>query len=324
MKALSVALLFLLAPVALTQTQASFTPYGTACNGMPSSRCLAQNDGGPNLTVASLPNEYGYPVINTTSSAIQVIGFDIYTVTNTAATETVNTAVLRDDAGAGSLTHTLPAFTAEALGTITVDAVQGWYSTTTYPPMTIQPGEAFWIAHDCFSRVAPAENNGGVPGPAAPHWRRPTYNGNNWQASSSVTNPIFRIQCLTGSPTAPALLATSLPQLGGSFTMQVSGGTPNLPAFLIFSLDNTQWLAMPTPVDLVLFGAPDCFAYTANEIVSLVLLDAAGQGASAPLAIPNDPSLDGVTWWNQAATISPGANALDLLVTNAGTAVVGN
>lgn len=308
---------------AQAQTQAAFDPYGESCNGTSESACLTQNDVSPSLSVGSLPNEYAYPVVNTTSNPIQVVGFEVFTVTNTNPVETVNTAVHRDASGAGAVTHTAPDFTAAAVGTITVTNAQAFYATTVYPPLTIAPGEAFWIAHDCFSIVSPAENIGGAAGPATVHWRRPNFNGNAWTTSSSVTNPIFKIRCLASNVPAPGLTASSLPQLGGNFVLDVVGGAPSLFAFVIYSFDNTQVFGLPTPVDLALFNAPGCLGYVSHDVTITLQLDAMGHGSTAPFAVPNNPLFDGLVWYNQAAVIAPGVNPLSLLASNAGQATVG-
>ncbi len=311
---------------AFAQSTASFTLFGEGCNGAVTTNCLSLNDVNPVMTVASLPNEYAYPVLNTTGIPIQVVGFEIFTQTNGAVTQTVNTGVLFDASGATATVHTAPAFTNAANGKITVDATQGWYSTSVYPPVTIPAGGAFWFHVDAYSLVAPPQHAtaGGMTGPTSNYWRRPNYASYAWTVSGSVARQIFRIHCKPATPTVPALLANSLPQLGTNFSLQVSGGTPNLPAFVIWAFDNTQWLTLPTPVDLALFGAPNCFNQTSSDFVTLVLLDPLGQGNTSALAVPNDPNFNGLTWYNQAAALTPGVNAIDMLVTNAGTAVVGN
>ncbi len=102
-----------------------------------------------------------------------------------------------------------------------------------------------------------------------------------------------------------------------------AGGPAFGPAFLIYELDHTQWQSMPTPVDLAILGAPTCFAQTSADVASLLLLGGTGSGI-AGLIIPTYPSFGGFTWYDQAVLVTPGVNAIGMLVTNAGTAVVGN
>lgn len=312
-----------LAAAATAQT-ASYTLFAEGCNGTAVSNCLSLNDTNPVMTVASLPNEYAYPVINTTGAAIQITGFEIFTTTNTVNTETGKTGLIYDLSGPLATVHTRPDPTNVANGTITVNPAQGWYSTSIYPPITIQPGVAFWFHVDAYAKIAPPQHatTGGVAGPTNNWYRRPN-NGLVWTASVSVARQIFRIHCLPATPTVPSLAATALPQFGANFGLQVSGGQAFLPAFLIYAFDRTQWLSMPTPVDLNMFGAPNCFNQTSSDIASLLLLDGNGL-ASSGFVMPTDPSFGGFTWHNQAAVVAPGVNAIDMLVSNAGTAVVGN
>lgn len=304
------------------QTPASFTYFGEGCNGGTVSNSLTLNDTNPTMTVASLPNEYAYPVVNTTGQAIQIVGYEIFTTTNTGLTETVKTGLLYDLAGPTATVHSTPAAQNVANGTITVNPVQGWYSTSVYPPITIQPGVAFWFHCDAYAKVAPPQHvTGGATGPVSNYYRRPT-NNMVWTVSVSVARQIFRIHCLPATPTVPSLLASSLPQLGNTFTLNVAGGDPFLPGFVIYAFSRTQWLAWQTPVDLAMFGAPTCFNQTSSDIPSLLLLDQSGQG-SLGFAIPASTSYSGFTFHTQAAVITPAANSLGMLVSNAGTAVIG-
>lgn len=320
---LKIASTLLLLASATAQT-ASYTLFAEGCNGAAATNCLSLNDVNPVMTVASLPNEYAYPVVNTTGLPIQITGFEIFTTTNTGLTETGKTGLIFDLSGPTATVHTRPDPTNAANGTITVSPVQGWYSTSVYPPITIQPGVAFWFHVDAYSKIAPPQHavTGGVAGPVANWYRRPS-NNMTWTSSVSVARQIFRIHCLPATPVVPALTATGLPQFGQNFTLQLSGGQPWLPGFLVHAFDRTQWLSMPTPVDLSLFGAPTCFAQTSADVASLILLDANGLGTSS-MTVPTDPSFGGFTWHNQGAVLVPGANALDMLMTNAGTAVIGN
>lgn len=313
----------LLASTAVAQS-ASYTLFGEGCNGSPVASNLSLNDNPPALQVASLPNEYAYPVINTTGQAIQVVGFEIFTTTNTGLTETVKTGVLFDNSGPTATTHTTPSPTNTANGTITVQAAQTWYSTSVYPPVTIPAGVEFWLHVDAYGKVAPPQHTttGGVAGPVSNYYRRPS-NNMVWTISVSVARQMYRVHYVTDTPTVPSMLATTLPQFGANFTLQLAGGQAFAPAFLIYAFDNTQWASLPTPVDLGMFGAPTCYNQTSADIASFVLLDGTG-AASTGFAVPTDPSYSGLTWYNQSAMVVPGANALDMLFSNAGTAVVGN
>ncbi|MBK8097497.1 MAG: hypothetical protein IPK26_10335 [Planctomycetes bacterium] len=315
--------LFALTSSVIAQT-ATYQLYGEGCNGAAPANCLTLNDLNPTHQLASLPNEYAYPVINTTGLDIQVIGFEIYTTTNTGITETGKTGLIWDLSGPTATVHTRPDPTNIANGTITVANAAGWYSTALTPPIVVPAGVAFWFHVDAYSRIAPPQHTaaGGVAGPTQNWYRRPN-NNMVWTASVSVARQIFRIHCVPATPAVPYLTATGLPQFGQTLTLNVAGGVPNLPAFLVWALDNTQWFGQPTPVDLTAFGAPNCFNRTSTDEATFLVLDGSGAASSGSL-IPNSPSLGGLAFFNQVAVLSPGTNTLGLLVGNAGAGVVGN
>lgn len=315
--------LLVLAAGLTAQTTASYTLFGTGCNSATPSNCMTFNDQGITLTVSSLPNEYAYPVINTSGQPVQVIGFEVFTVTNgVIASATGKTGIIRDNSGAGATVHTQPSPTLVANGNITVVNTQAWYSTNTYPPVTVAAGEAFWLQMDAYSMIAPPQNSAGVLGPTSNWYRRPS-NNMIWTVSVSVTRPIYRVHCLPVSPTVPSLINTGTPVIGGSFNLAIAGGVPATAAFMISAFNNTTWASMPLPVNLGIFGAPNCFNYTSTDSAILYVLDGQG-GVTVPWSIPNNATLSGFPFFNQAATIAPGANPLGLLATNAGAGVVGS
>lgn len=317
----TLALLAAFAAAAAAQN-ASYTLYGTGCNGAGVSHCIRQNDQNPSHRLASLPNEYAYPVIHGGTQPMQIVGFDMFTRSNSGLPVTGNTAIYLDNAGAGTTVHSIPALTAAATGTITVTGTVGWFTTIVEPPVIVQPGEAFWLGADAFSMIAPPQSNGGTPSPATIHWRRPTYMANAWNASGSVSLPILRVHCAGGTVDVPALTNSGNPRLGQQFTLQI-GGEPFLPAFLIWAFDDSAWLSLPIPVDLALLGAPGCFVWTSSDAPVFLFLDAQGQ-ASFAATVPNQPVLAGFRFFNQVAATSPLANPVGIAVTNAGTGLIGN
>jgi hypothetical protein len=310
---------------AAAQVPATYTYSDPGCNGSSHSSCLTLNDLNPVLQVASLPNEYAYPVINTTAVAIQVVGFEIYTQTNTGNVERGITGLCLDNSGPNATVLTAPAAAFHATGTITVGATAGWYATTVVPPLVVLPGEVFWFTCEAFSRIAPPQHSttGGVAGPVSNYYRRPSLNANAWTRSVSVARQIFRIRCASDFPSVPYVSASNAPVLGQSITLTLGGGLPLSFGFLIFSSDNTNWFGLPTPVDLTPFGAPSCFVNCTWQDVFTLGLDAQGQAAIAG-TVPNFPAFSGVSFYNQGLVLAPGVNALNLLVSNLGTGVIGS
>ncbi len=109
-----------------TAQTASYTLFAEGCNGAAVSNCSSLNDVNPVMAVASLPNDYAYPVINTTGTTIQIAGFEIFTTTNTANTETGKTGLIYDPSGPTATMQTRPDPANVANGTITVNPAQGW------------------------------------------------------------------------------------------------------------------------------------------------------------------------------------------------------
>lgn len=320
---LRTAALALLASPAFAQTTATFELFGEGCNGATLSNCLTLNDQNPTLQVSSLPNEYAYPVVNTTGGDIQIVGFEIFTVTNTGNVETVNTGLLWDASGPAATVHTQPDPTNAANGKITVTGTQGWYSTSIYPPIVVPAGVAFWFHVDAYALVAPPQHTttGGVGGPVANWYRRPS-NGMVWTRSVSVARQIFRIHCLPASPQVPTIDADQPPRLGQNINFAIGSGQSVFPGLFIVGLDGTQWAGFPTPVDLGLLGAPGCRFYSSSDVISQVTFNASGV-ATVGLSVPNLPTLSGVELFVQGGALSPGANALSVIFSGAGKGVIG-
>ncbi|MBL8897464.1 MAG: hypothetical protein JNM84_07545 [Planctomycetes bacterium] len=326
LRALSASLLaFGLAASASAQVTASYTLGAPGCNGSTPSHCLTLNDVNPVNQVSSLPNEYAYPVINTTAVAIQVAGFEIFTQSNTGNLERGITGLCLDNSGPNATVHTQPAAAFYAQGTIEVGGTAGWYSTTVVPPLVVLPGEVFWFTCEAFARIAPPQHvtTGGVNGPVNNWYRRPTLSANAWTRSVSVARQIFRIRCVTNAPAVPYVSASGAPVLGQPFTLTLGGGLPSSLGFLVFSSDDTNWYGFATPFDLTPFGAPTCTVGCTWENVLTLGLDAQGQVAVSG-TIPNFPAFNGVRFFNQGLVFAPGVNAINLLISNLGTGVIGS
>lgn len=319
---LSLAAAVALSAAASAQVTASYTLGDPGCNGSPLSACVTLNDANPVLQVSSLPNEYAYPVVNTTSIAIQIVCFQVWTRSNSGSTTEVgNTGICLDNSGPGALTLTAPSANYISRGSITVGPTVGWYATTIVPPLRLLPGEVCWLTVDAFSRIAPPmHDTSGVNGPAANYWRR---TGTNWAASGSVFRPIYRVICASDFPTTPYVTASNPPRLGQPISLTLGGGQPQTIGFFIFSSDNTNWFGLPTPVDLAAFGAPNCFVNCAWQDVFTLPLDAQGS-AAIPGTIPNFAAFNGVRFYNQGLVLAPGTNLLNLIVSNLGTGVIGS
>lgn len=302
---------------------ASYTLSRDACNGDPVTRCLAQNDTPPlSLYATSLPADYAFALVNTQPVAIQVLGFEIWTSSISGVPETAPTRFYRDASGAGATVGTVPAATPVATGTITVGGYNTWWSTSVYPAPIVQPGEVFWVGFFPGSRIAPPMNANASTSPPAPSVQRQSnINNNAWLPLVAPGYPALRVRCTSDTVAVPQLTNLDLPRLGLPFRLQVGTGSPQTPAIVMWSLSASYWSGLPLPFNLSGMGAPDCFVHQGNEYANFLVTDAAGVAVQT-VTMPSAAGLAGVTFYHQAALWSS-ANALNLVTTNLGKAVLG-
>ncbi|MBK8976949.1 MAG: hypothetical protein IPM29_13600 [Planctomycetes bacterium] len=128
-----------------------------------------------------------------------------------------------------------------------------------------------------------------------------------------------------GSAGRPTLAAGagSRPALGGSFTVDI-GNLPGIgvPVLVAIGYSNTMWGGNPLPFDLGVLGMTGCRLYVAPEVA--VPTASPTTTASLTVNIPNIPLLAGRQLQYQAFVVEPGINPLSLIVSNAGTAWLGN
>jgi hypothetical protein len=91
----------------------------------------------------------------------------------------------------------------------------------------------------------------------------------------------------------------------------------NLPqsgALVALGFSNTMYGAVQLPFDLAPVGMPGCSLRT--SILLMQFVTGSNNTATWSLAVPNDQSLLGGLFYNQAFVIDPSANAGGLTVTN--------
>ncbi len=113
-----------------------------------------------------------------------------------------------------------------------------------------------------------------------------------------------------GSGGFPVLTALNLPRLNTDFTLQVTGlplAPPPGPGLMawIWGFNNTQWGGLPLPYDLGNFGFFGCFAYVSVDVIIPAFHSGAGTTAQLTIFLPNDPSIAGTHFFNQAAFLDP-------------------
>jgi hypothetical protein len=148
------------------------------------------------------------------------------------------------------------------------------------------------------------------------------YSNETWEytAINPATFTSFGAGC-AGSGGTPSLQADgdSLPWLGDTFRAELTNlGTNtqlNLP-FVLLGDSRTAWGNLSLPLDLGLIGMPTCTLY-ANPLLVFPLPNVGGR-ATWPVSVPYDPSYVGLSLFAQGGVTSPGANALGVVVSNAG------
>lgn len=145
------------------------------------------------------------------------------------------------------------------------------------------------LQHDCV--VGLSEGNGIDPG------------------SIDLSAGVFA----TGSGGNPLRLDAqpgSRPSLGTTFTMDIDQiATGSLLGLMVFGTTS-----FPNGFDLTPIGMPECSLYAA--LGSLQSFPLTGSPSSFSFVVPNAPTLVGVLLQAQAATITPGANALGVYASN--------
>ncbi len=127
-----------------------------------------------------------------------------------------------------------------------------------------------------------------------------------------------------GTPGFPArlLAPVDLPMVYAPFTLRFDY-LPTSPGLLhvVFGFSKTLWGHTPLPYDLTHIGLTGCTVFISVDIPIPVTYT--GTVASLTIDIPNNASLRGLVFFNQALVVDPGINAYDATVTNAGEGTIG-
>ncbi len=147
--------------------------------------------------------------------------------------------------------------------------------------------------------------------------------GRMWATGSTTATGTFRageglvVQLMTpgGGRAIVNLSNNGVPTINRSFSVDVSRAAANAPAAL--------WLGasqLNVPIGAV---APGCsLLVSLDAIFGVVATDASGNG-SIPIALPNNPSLVGIQFYNQFMVVDAAANTLGLAFSNGGAGKVG-
>ncbi len=293
-------------------SQGSFVTFGQGCEGSvpaPPTTCPELNPTGGTLSNALRDNEYCYRVTN--PATLTINGFDIWSA-STGGSVTVPAHIYLD-------TNGVPAATAIASTTMTVNAAQGFYTATFQPPVVVTG--SFYLGFDTTAQNAYINSlNAGAAGVG---FYRDIPNGPaNWTQSGLIQRPSWIVNCqAAGTGLIPQMSSIGLPQLGMTYQPTVDDALPATFALLLSGLSDQLHLGLPLPLPLP--GAPGCDLLVAASVTELATTDASGN-ASLPVAVPAAANLVGLDVFHQWAIWDPTVNSLKLVVSNGGKATLGN
>jgi len=152
----------------------------------------------------------------------------------------------------------------------------------------------------------------------------PTKFADTWEyiGPSLSTFTSFGKGC-AATTTPTALSATTLPRIGTTFTLSVSNLQPFYPGLLLFGFSNSTWNGVPLPLDLSFLGMNGCNLLVSWDLQVAFYAGPSGGTWDLPLPLPNDPTLAGLTFYNQAWVLDPKANAFGVGTSNGGKGVIG-
>ncbi|MBL8897586.1 MAG: hypothetical protein JNM84_08160 [Planctomycetes bacterium] len=144
-----------------------------------------------------------------------------------------------------------------------------------------------------------------------------------WELRTNAEAAYAEIGAGCGTP--QARLASELgarPWIGESFSLEVAPLPSNtLAALMLFGTSNTQWSAIPLPLDFGPLGAAGCLLHVSIEAQAPLQL--VGARALQSTNIPVAPELLGRTLYQQALLLAPGSNPLGIVLSSARAATIG-
>lgn len=215
-----------------------------------------------------------------------------------------------------------------------MSAINAWQGATLPTPVAIPANTDFWIVWAPVNSAQSSiqQNTGG-----ATVYRGSFDGGQSW--NGPFTGPIwkFRIHC-GGSPghyevfgtgcagatrRTPVLGFFGVPTIGQNMVLMLRNGLGGGNAFVSVGISDTLMNGVPLPIDLGPAGAPGCRVLASMEMVVGVPIDPTGE-SNLTLPIPAQPALVGASFFDQWFVLDPGANALQLVLSNGGKGIIGD
>jgi hypothetical protein len=153
-----------------------------------------------------------------------------------------------------------------------------------------------------------------------------------WPIDASITpftgsvTP-FGASCITGMGLTPASADAGSITIGSTGIFYLKGRHAAGMAVCMLGMSNTQFGSLQLPLDLGPVAAPGCRLYTSSSLLIPAMLDVPAGGpigiATAPLDLPVNPGLQGVTLYAQWALAEAGVNPLGVTFSNGVAATIG-
>lgn len=150
-----------------------------------------------------------------------------------------------------------------------------------------------------------------------------------WELQSTTQAASYREfgpGCAGSTGTVPRLTPertlNSAPLSGGTFTVRIEGVPPGQLLFAILGGSNATYQGQALPLPLDGLGMPGCALLASAEDVSWLTSGPTGTTLWT-LAVPVASGYVGSNFFQQVASVAPGANAAGLIWTNAGEGVIG-
>ncbi|PIE22050.1 MAG: hypothetical protein CSA62_14190 [Planctomycetota bacterium] len=260
----------------------------------------------------TLPNEYAVPFKVTAPKPVS--GLRFYTK-STGGQHTVFARIFKPDAQ--GLPQAKPL--AETLMTVG-PTLKMWQAS--FNKIHLLMAGTYFASFEPYEKgsttavILPCQVANGTVKAGKAYWRR---SGVTWTSTGIVDKPWFDVLC-GGSPMAK-LGNTGVPEIGKSFSFDLSQVAVGRAAIGVMGFSKVAWGPIKLPLDLTKV-APGCWIFAPLSFPTAVAAGAGGK-AKVTMAIPNNKAFIGIEFYNQYVVIDPIVNSIRLQFSNAGKGKIG-
>ncbi|MEZ5964831.1 MAG: hypothetical protein R3F56_13380 [Planctomycetota bacterium] len=134
-----------------------------------------------------------------------------------------------------------------------------------------------------------------------------------------ASNPSAQSSCRFSNGNYNSGLSYRLPVVGGGWYVNYSSVLPNAPGFAAIGVQGVggNWLGLPLPFDLGVFGATGCSWNVSMDVTVPITANASGTAGwpTNLVTIPNQRWFIGRDFYDHAALVDPAANAFGIVTT---------